>query len=122
MKYLITLSFSIIALSTCSHQQVSYQNDIKPIINDRCLTCHIPPNGSGYKKTGLLMSNYQELMHGSVYGPVIIPGDSQRSVLNMLVEGRAGNVRQNLHENDNDLTEDEIEKFKYWVEQGAREN
>lgn len=68
------------------------------------------------------MYSYQDLMHGSVYGPIIISGDSQRSVLNMLVEGRAGNVRRNLHESGNDLSDAEIEKFRLWVEQGAQEN
>ena len=68
------------------------------------------------------MGSYEDLMHGSVYGPIIIAGDSQRSVLNMQVEGRAGNVRRNLHNTGNALTDDEIKAFKVWVEQGALDN
>ena len=109
-------------LAACAHQQVSFKNDIKPIIDKRCIECHTSPGGNGYKQTGLLMYNYDDLMKGSVYGSIIVAGDSQRSVLNMLVEGRAGNVRRKLHEKGNDLTDTEIETFRLWVEQGALNN
>lgn len=68
------------------------------------------------------MNTYAALMQGSVYGPVIVVGDSQRSVLNMLVEGRVGNMRQGLHNSGNALTDDEIQIFRSWVEQGALDN
>ena len=68
------------------------------------------------------MDSYDALIQGSVYGPIIVAGDSQRSILNMLVEGRAGNVRRNLHNNGKVLTDDEIQAFKMWVEQGALNN
>jgi len=35
------------------------------------------------------MATYGDLMRGSIYEPVIVPGDSRHSILNMLVEGRA---------------------------------
>lgn len=118
----ITLMFSLFVLPGCAHQQVSYKGDITPIINNKCNECHTPPNGNGYRTTGLVMYSYEDLMAGSVYGPIVVAGDSQRSVLNMLVEGRAGNVRRKLHDNGNALTEKEIEMFKVWVEQGALDN
>jgi len=68
------------------------------------------------------MNSYDALLQGSVYGPIIVAGDSQRSILNMLVEGRAGNTRQNLHNSGNALTNDEIKIFRAWVEQGALDN
>ncbi|MCK7580275.1 MAG: hypothetical protein MZV65_34635 [Chromatiales bacterium] len=35
------------------------------------------------------MSSYESLMKGTKFGPVIVPGSSLTSALNMLVEGRA---------------------------------
>ena len=112
------LLLPLFLLSSCAYQQVSYRNDITPILNKKCIECHAQPDGNGYRTTGLVMYSYDGLMAGSVYGPIVIAGDSQRSVLNMLVEGRAGNVRRNLHNSGNALTDDEVEKFKAWVEQG----
>ena len=123
MKYIATISLALMPLiSSCAFQQVSYQSDITPIINNKCIECHTSPNGNGYQATGLMMDSYEALMQGSVYGPIVIGGDSQRSVLNMLVEGRAGNVRRNLHNNGNALSDDEIKAFRVWVEQGALDN
>ncbi len=123
MKYIEALLLTLIPLiSSCAYQQVSYQSDIRPIINNKCIECHTSPNGNGYRATGLMIGSYEALMQGSVYGPVVIAGDSQRSILNMLVEGRAGNVQGNLHNNGKVLTKDEIDAFRVWVEQGALDN
>ncbi|MBN4063524.1 hypothetical protein JYT79_01955 [Cardiobacterium sp. AH-315-I02] len=123
MKNVTILSLALIPLiSSCAFQQVSYQNDVIPIINNKCVECHAPPNGNGYRATGLVMDSYDALMQGSVYGPIIVAGDSKRSVLNMLVEGRAGNVQKSLHNSGNALTDDEIQLFRAWVEQGALDN
>lgn len=119
---LLTPLLFVLLLSDCAHQQVSYKNDLTPIVNNKCVECHTAPNGNGYRTTGMAMTSYDELMKGSIYGPIVIAGDSQRSILNMLVEGRAGNVRKNLHDNNRELSDEEIRLFKEWVEQGAKDN
>ncbi len=68
------------------------------------------------------MASYKALMNGTIYGPVIVPGDSRRSILNKLVEGRAGNYKRMAHNNKDALTEEEIEVFKLWVDQDAKNN
>lgn len=112
----------LLIIAACAHQQVSYQADIRPIIREKCLSCHAAPDGNGYRTTGLKLYSYDDIIQGSVYGPVIFAGDSQRSVLNMLVEGRAGNVQGNLHKTGKVLTAEEIDAFRLWVEQGALNN
>ncbi|NOQ89356.1 MAG: hypothetical protein GQ549_00250 [Gammaproteobacteria bacterium] len=101
---------------------ISYQSDIRPIIKDNCLQCHVPPDGVGYLNTGLNLSTYETLMHGTVYGPVIIPGDSKRSILNKLVEGRAGILMRMPHNKKDPLTEEDIKTLKLWVNQDAKNN
>jgi len=61
-------------------------------------------------------------MEGSLYGPVIVPGNSKMSPLNMLVESRAGNLSLKLKNKHKPITEHEIEILHLWVEQGARNN
>ena len=101
---------------------ISFQNDIDPIINDKCLECHKPPNGAGYVRTGLDMESYDTLMRGTMFGTVIIPGDSKRSVINKLTEGRAGDFMRMPHGEAKKLTAEEIELLKLWVNQGALNN
>jgi len=118
----LCILFSLGLIGCATEPAVSYQLDIDPILQEKCSQCHIPPNGTGYRMTGLSMESYKTLMQGTVYGAVIIPGDSRRSILNKLVEGRAGNYMRMPHNKDEPLTEEEIQAFRLWVNQGALNN
>jgi hypothetical protein len=128
MTYTYSIS-SIVVLLTCLYfagcatiPQMSYQKDVRPIFVDKCMDCHNKPHGEGYRKTGLDMDSYETLMEGSIFGPAIIPGNSQTSPLNILVEGRAGEsslVLENMHK---PITDHEIMVLHLWVEQGAQKN
>ena len=60
------------ALAGCATQQVSYQQDVVPILEERCRACHSAPDGAGYQATGLLMDSYDSLMNGTDYGLSLI--------------------------------------------------
>lgn len=109
-------------IAGCATQQVSYRNDVVPILESRCIKCHAPPDGIGYKTTGLSMDSYQSLMQGTDYGPVVVAGDSRRSIFNMLVEGRAGQQQRMPHNEKESLSESQIETLRNWVNQGALDN
>ena len=114
---------SLFFISGCASQQVvSFQNDIDPILNEKCLQCHKPPDGVGYVQTGLDMQSYDSLMKGTIFGTVIIPGDSKRSVINKLTEGRAGESMRMPHGGAEKLTAKEVESLNLWVNQGALNN
>ena len=114
---------TILLLSGCVKEgrQVSFRGDVQPILRSNCVECHVPPNGEGYLKTGLSMATYDDLMRGTIYGPVIVPGDSRHSILNMLVEGRADPSMRMPH-GRKPLDTEEIENLRLWVEQGALNN
>lgn len=112
----------ILLTSGCATQQISYQHDIVPILESRCIKCHASPDGVGYKATGLEMGSYESLMQGTFYGPVIVAGDSRRSILNMLVEGRAGKLQRMPHNEYVGLSREQIETLKNWVNEGAVNN
>jgi len=101
--------------------EISFHNDVYPILQDKCLDCH-SPRGMGYKKSGLNMESYQTIIKGTLYGPVIIPGNSKKSILNMLIEGRADESMLMPHNEDKPLTGDEIRILRLWVSQGAVNN
>ena len=119
----------VVILLTCLYlagckttPQISYQHDVRPIFVDKCIDCHTPPYGAGYRQTGMDLESYTSLMKGSIYGPVVVPGNSKRSPLNMLVEGRAGDLSRQMEISHTPVTEHEIEVLQLWVEQGAPDN
>lgn len=115
------LSFPVLGASMQEQKEISYKNDIYPILHDYCLNCH-EPGGKGYMKSGLDMSTYQSLMKGTNFGAVIKPGDSFTSILIELVEGRAHPSIKMPYGMDGGLSKDKIETLKAWVNQGAKNN
>jgi hypothetical protein len=116
------LSFSAQAATPAQGAgEVSYKNDVLPIIHDYCLNCH-EPGGKGYEKSGLDMRTYQSLMKGTRFGSVIKPGDSFTSILTQVVEGRVhASIKMPLGM-EGGLAKDKIGTLKKWVDQGAKNN
>ena len=116
-------SVFIALLAGClTRQTISYHHDVYPILETKCLECHKPPDGKGYLKTHLSMETYHSLMQGTFYIPVIVPGDSRKSIFNMLAEGRADASLRMPHQQAEYLTAQEIEILRLWVDQGAKDN
>ena len=128
MNYVGTAGFQLVLISCVylpgcfTAPQISYQDDVQPVFLDKCTACHTPPYGEGYRKTGLDMRSYEAVMGGSIYGPVVFPGNSKMSPLNMLVEGRAGSLSRLLKDQHRPVKDNEIKILHLWVEQGARNN
>ncbi len=129
MKNITLLYAAVIALLSIpamgspvqEQKEISYKNDVYPILHDYCLNCH-EPGGKGYVKSGLNMSTYQSLMKGTNFGSVINPGDSYTSVLIELVEGRAHPSIKMPFGMEGGLAKDKIETLKKWIQQGAKNN
>jgi hypothetical protein len=98
--------------------QVSYQEDVYPIIHFRCLSCH-KEGGTGTEISGLNLESYEGLMKGTKYGPIVVPRNPLVSNLNVMVEGRAA-IR--MPHNKKRLTPCDVEILRRWVQQGARNN
>jgi len=107
-------------LAGCGPGQKSFERDVQPILKQNCIECH-QPGGAGFVASGLDMRSYDSLMKGTRFGPVIKPGDSVASVLNMLVEGRANPAIRMPHGREA-LKGKDIETLKLWVDQGAKNN
>lgn len=105
----------------CSQKkEISFSQDIYPILKDRCVTCH-SDDGEGYTKSGLGLASYYGLMKGTKFGSVIVPGDSASSSLIRLIEHKADpSIDMPYHQPA--LPKEEIEKFKAWIDDGAKDN
>lgn len=114
---------AIVSMAACGRgkSEISYAEDIQPILNAKCQYCHLAGT-AGYEASQFGMATYEEVMQGTRYGPMVIPGDADSSVLVMLIEGRADPAINMPHGEAQPLYKGEIEKIRLWVEQGAKNN
>ena len=102
-------------------ESVSFSRDVKPILADNCFSCH-QEGGAGYEASGFSMETYDDLMRGTQYGPMIIPGDAEGSNLVVLMEGRADPSISMPHGSMDKLPKSDIDTIRRWIEQGAKKN
>ena len=120
---LATASFAAaVLLSGCGKEApkaLTYQADIKPILDQHCVECH-KEGGSGTEKSGLLMDTYAATMRGTRFGPVVIPGQSINSTLYRLISNKADPSLRMPHDKA-PLPDETVSKIKDWIDQGAKE-
>ncbi len=118
----LTLTTMIMILSWTSGvaAQVSFEEDVFPIIELRCLECH-QPGGIGYEKSGLDLRNYEGLMKGTKYGSMVTPGNAFESNLLAVIDRRTSPEIWMPHKKKQ-LSKCERQTFRFWVMQGARNN
>ncbi len=108
----------MIGLSACQFSDrnaISYNRDIRPIFNQKCLSCH-----GGVKQSGGFSLLFEEDAFAETESgkPAIIPGSPGKSEL----------IRRLRHENPElrmpfegePLAEQEIELIEQWIEEGAQ--
>jgi hypothetical protein len=118
--FLISLStLALAALQTgCGEKAVTYQADIKPILDANCVSCHVP-GGAGYEKSGLRLDSHEALMKGTQFGAVVVPGSSVSSTLYRLVSGQADPAIRMPH-GQGALPEADVATIAAWIDQGAK--
>ncbi len=127
----LAIAFSIVAavaVTGCS-KEVSYSKDVKPVINANCLECH-DGKGEGSEESGLILVTYDDLMQGTKFGQVVVPGDSESSTLYRLIGHKADpKIQMPPHHKETlaskrmtPLTDKQIETIKEWIDEGAKNN
>ena len=100
---------------------VDYYNEVVPIFQSYCVSCHL--EDFQYNDNGLALDSYLNLMRGGNTGPAIIPFDAENSLLVKAIEGRA-------YESDGIasmpyfsplINESLINIIRAWVDEGAEE-
>jgi hypothetical protein len=119
---LAAFSLPVLAQNTAPAQkEVSFKADVRTILDDYCMGCHVP-GGKGFEKSGLDLRTYQSLMKGTKFGPVITPGSSLTSTLNVLVSGHADPAISMPFGIKGGLPKDKVDLLNKWVNQGAKNN
>ena len=99
---------------------VSYKEDVLPIFQKRCAKCHGGKDEEGevVAEVSLIVIDYERLMMGSEFGPVVTAGDPEDSwLLEMITEGDMP------PEGEGDkVPEEEIAVIRQWIVEGAKNN
>lgn len=109
-------------LTGCAREEaVSFAQDVKPILDQNCLSCH-QEGGEGYETSGFSMVSYDDLMQGTKFGAMVIGGDSEGSNLVVLMEGRADPSISMPHGSMDKVSGKDIKTIRLWIDQGAKNN
>ncbi|NNG12221.1 MAG: hypothetical protein HKM88_03120 [Halobacteria archaeon] len=126
---IIGLAITAPFLGTGCSKQVSYTADIQPLLNEYCVQCH-DGKGEGSEKSGFIMTNYDNVMKGTKFGPVIVAGDSESSTLYRIISGKVSpkldmpptGPESLAIGRGHKMTPDAITAFQQWIDQGALNN
>ena len=103
-----------------SQSKMSFKNDVMPIFVGRCVSCH-QPGGEGKEKSGLDLTSYANVMKGTKFGPMVIPGDPESSNLMLLLDWRAAPELRMPH-GKKQLSPDDRNAIRSWIREGAKDN
>ena len=109
----------LVLLAGCD-SEVSFSKNVMPILEAKCLSCHAEGE-KGFKASGLSVESYEQVMKGTRDGPVIEPGYSYFSTLQIVVEHRA-DPSSSMPKQSAKLSSAEIQIIGEWIDQGARNN
>ncbi len=124
MRYSLIVIWPVVSLLSiapgCIDRGVSFSKDVTPILDEHCLSCH-QSGKEGYLVSGLSVESYDDLMRGTKYGVVVMPGYSFSSTLQILVEHKA-DPSINMPKRQLRLPQDKIETIGNWISEGAKNN
>ena len=98
--------------------EVSFENDVTPIFQNRCVQCHggVDEDGEIRAEASLNLTSYEGVIAGSEYGPVVTAGDPDDSILLDLI------VWGDMPEEGDSVPEEEIALIRMWIAEGALNN
>ncbi len=94
--------------------QVSYHEQIVPILKRSCQGCHHPGDANG----DLIVTTYAELKRGGMAGEALIPGKPDESLIIKLISGDEPAMPQNQEP----LSTEEVTLFRQWILEGANDD
>jgi signal transduction histidine kinase len=104
---------AIVPVRAWAEQPVDYLRDVKPLLREKCWSCH----GALKQQAGLRLDTAASIRQGADSGAVVLPEDAAASPLIERVTDDDKAVRMPLE--GTPLTEAEVELLKAWIAAGA---
>ena len=109
------LIFISASFDTLAEEKINYEEHVRPILADRCLSCHNPDKAKG----GLDLSTYSATMQGGSSGEIVNPGDPSGSRLYLSVTHKEEPIMPPKGEK---LAKDKLDLISSWISSGLLEN
>jgi mono/diheme cytochrome c family protein len=105
------VSFTLLAQPSATDEQKEYfENHVRPVLAQNCFACH-----TNSQMGGLRLDSRVGMLKGGKSGPVIVPGDPDKSLMITAIRQVTDlKMPKNGH-----LTESEIKDLATWVKDGA---
>lgn len=113
--YIITMSLTTILLGCgLDDSEIDYNTQVKPILNEKCISCH-----GGVKKSGGfgLLTREQALSETDNGEPAIIPGHASKS--SMISRLMTEDPELRMPQEADPLSREEIKILRQWINEGA---
>lgn len=107
--------WAALAYPVGAQEKITFDDHVKPILRQRCASCHNPNK----KSADLDVTNFTNLMQGGAGGEAIVPGDFQESYLYTVVSHEEEPF---MPPSGSKIPENEIELIKNWINAGALES
>ena len=113
MRYSLFLVPFVILSGPIRGQDVSYNRDVRPILSDKCFSCHGPDDG---RREADLRLDVEEAAHEWV----VVAGTPDDSELIARVTADDPDELMPPPDSGKNLSEEEIDVLRRWIEQGAK--
>ncbi len=94
---------------------VTYAQDIRPLLDKHCVECH----SGWFPDGGLRLDTIDAIYKGGNSGPAIVPGAPQKGWLTYSLTN-TGQRGMQMPPDGEQLSQQQVELLKQWIEQGAR--
>ena len=117
LGFFVLSGIIIYAIPSCApaEQQVSFANDIRPILKNKCMSCH-----GGVAQQGGLSFLFEEHLYKQLKTgkKAVVPGDASKSEIYQRVTTE--NPQKVMPPEGEKLTQEEISLLQAWIDQGAK--
>jgi hypothetical protein len=112
-------TFYPIALSAQEHARpVDFDRDIRPILSDKCFTCHGPDEQQ--RASGLRLDVRESAFAARDGKTAIVPNDLTASLLHQRITSTDADQKMPPENSGQELSEAEIQLLSRWIREGAK--
>lgn len=110
----IVVSMLLLPIASLLADEIDFENDVLPILEDRCLYCH----GEDEQESGLRLDLRPKMLRGGDSGlSAVVPGKPDKSYLIELINHVDADMA--MPPDEDKIPDEEIQLITRWIEQGA---
>jgi hypothetical protein len=113
-----TAGHSVLAIAQDPVRPIDFSRDIRPILSDKCFTCHGPDENTRASELRLDVKDSAFEVRGG--HAAVVPGSVETSVLHQRITSTDDDVKMPPPTSGQELSSTQIELLTAWIEQGAK--